>query len=135
MPPDTVARLERVAATEGWDRLVETFMGEVLEVPADEVARIKAAPYWRVWTADAEASLHDLRALSRYRFDAERYRSLRMPVQLLIGTASPHQIYVTDALAAVLPDVRITDLEGQAHEGMTTAPDQFVAAISTFLLD
>jgi len=135
MPPDTVARLERAAATEGWDRLVETFMGEVLQVPADEVARIKATPFWRVWTADAEASLHDLRALSRHRFDAERYRSLRMPVQLLIGTASPRRIYVTDALAAVLPDVRITDLEGQAHEGMTTAPDQFVAAISTFLLE
>jgi hypothetical protein len=56
-----------------------------------------------------------------------------MPVQLLVGTASPRQIYVTDALVAVLPDVRITDLEGQAHESMTTAPDQFVAAISTFL--
>ena len=124
-----------MAATEGWDRLVETFMGEVLEVPADEVAGIKAAPFWRVWTADAEATLHDLRALSRHRFDAERYRSLRMPVQLLIGTASPRRIYVTDALAAVLPDVRITPLEGQAHEGMTTAPDQFVAAISTFLLE
>jgi pimeloyl-ACP methyl ester carboxylesterase len=80
MPADTLARLERVAATEGWDRLVETFMGEVLEVPADEVAGIKAAPFWRVWTADAEATLHDLRALSRHRFDAERYRSLRMPV-------------------------------------------------------
>jgi hypothetical protein len=44
-------------------------------------APIKATPFWRVWTADAEASLHDMRALSRYRFDAERYRSLRMAVQ------------------------------------------------------
>jgi pimeloyl-ACP methyl ester carboxylesterase len=135
MSPDTAARLERVAVTEGWDRLVETFMREILEVPAKVVAGIRGTPFWQVWTADAEASLNDLRALSRHRFDAARYRALRMPVQLLIGTRSPRRIYVTDALAAVLPDVRVTELAGQAHEGMTTAPEQFVAAISAFLLE
>ena len=39
--------------------------------------------------------------------EAARYRSFARPVQLLIGTESPREIYVTDALAAVLPDVRI----------------------------
>jgi pimeloyl-ACP methyl ester carboxylesterase len=134
MPPESVARLERVAAAQGRDALVETFMRDILEVPADEVTAIRRTPFWEVWTRDAEASLNDLRALSRYRFDPERYRALRLPVQLLIGTASPRRLYVTDALAAVLPDARITALESQAHEGMTTAPEQFVAAISTFLL-
>ncbi len=57
-----------------------------------------------------------------------------MPVQLLIGTESPRDLYVTDALAAVLPDVRIDELADQAHEGMTTAPARFVAAITDFLL-
>jgi pimeloyl-ACP methyl ester carboxylesterase len=80
-------------------------------------------------------SLNDVRALSRYRFEADRYRSLDRPVQLLIGTESPRDIYVTDALAAVLPDVRIVELDHQAHEGMTTAPQQFVEAISRFLLE
>jgi pimeloyl-ACP methyl ester carboxylesterase len=135
LPSDTLVRLERVAATEGRDRLVETFMRDVLQVPADQVALIRATPFWRVWTEDAEASLHDIRAVSRHRFDSARYSSLRMPVQLLIGTESPRRLYVTDALAAVLPDARITPLEGQAHEGMTTAPELFVAAISTFLLE
>ena len=135
LPSDTLVRLERVAATEGRDGLVETFMRDVLQVPADQVALIRATPFWRVWTEDAEASLHDIRAVSRHRFDGARYRSLRMPVQLLIGTESPRRLYITDALAAVLHDARITPLEGQAHEGMTTAPEQFVAAISTFLLE
>jgi pimeloyl-ACP methyl ester carboxylesterase len=107
----------------------------VLQVPSADVKGIKATPFWRVWTADAEASLNDLRALSHYRFDADRYRSLNRPVQLLIGSESPGEIYLTDALAAVLPDVRIVALDGQAHEGMTIAPKRFVEAIARFLLE
>jgi pimeloyl-ACP methyl ester carboxylesterase len=57
-----------------------------------------------------------------------------MPVLLLVGSESPREIYVTDALARVLPDVRIVSLDGQAHEGMTTAPEQFVATVSAFLM-
>jgi pimeloyl-ACP methyl ester carboxylesterase len=126
--------LERLAERRDWDALVETFMRDALQVPPAEIRAIKTTPFWQLWTADAEASLNDLRALSRHRFDAARYRSLTRPVQLLIGTQSPRALYFTDALAARLPDARVAELEGQAHEGMTTAPEQFVEAISRFLL-
>jgi pimeloyl-ACP methyl ester carboxylesterase len=76
----------------------------------------------------------DLRALSRYDFKAERFRELRVPVMLQIGTESPRGLYVTDALAAVLPDARIEELPGQAHEGMTTAPEMYAKAVTRFLL-
>jgi hypothetical protein len=39
-----------------------------------------------------------------------------------------------DALAALLPTARVRELAGQAHEGMTRAPAQFVDAVSEFLL-
>ena len=42
--------------------------------------------------------------------------------------------YVTDALAAVLPNARIEELPGQAHEGMTTAPQMYAEAVARFLL-
>jgi pimeloyl-ACP methyl ester carboxylesterase len=141
-PPDpgwataaALAPLERLAARADWDGLVEAFMRELLRMPAGEVEAIRATPFWRVWTADAEATLQDLRALARHRFDAARCRALALPVQLLIGTESAREVYLTDALVAVLPDVRVTALTGQAHEGMTTAPDQFVDAIAAFLLE
>ncbi len=60
--------------------------------------------------------------------------SFEFPVMLQIGTESPRDLYVTDALAAVLPDVRIEELPGQAHEGMTTAPEMYAEAVSRFLL-
>ena len=130
----TVARFEELGQLEDWDGLVETFMLDVILVPPDEVAQIKATPFWNVWTADAKATLCDVRALAAYQFDASRFGMLTMPVLLLVGSESPREIYVTDALAAVLPDVRVATLEGQAHEGMTTNPEQFVDTIARFLL-
>ncbi len=41
---------------------------------------------------------------------------------------------MTDALAAVLPHARLQMLAGQAHEGMTTAPEMYAAAVTEFLL-
>jgi pimeloyl-ACP methyl ester carboxylesterase len=98
------------------------------------LAELRTAELWPPIIADAEASLGDLRALSRYDFNAERFRELRVPVLLQIGTESPRDLYVTDDLAAVLPHVRIEELPGQAHEGMTTAPKMYAEAVSRFLL-
>jgi pimeloyl-ACP methyl ester carboxylesterase len=56
-----------------------------------------------------------------------------MPVLLQTGSESPRHLHVTDALAAVLSDARVGILDGQAHEGMTTAPEQYAAAILRFL--
>lgn len=126
-------RLEALAERGDWDGLVETFMRDGLEVPAAEVAEIKASPFWHVWTADAPATLGDLRALATYAFDPERFRTLAMPVVFLVGSESPRALYATDALAAVLPQARVVTLEGQAHEGMTNAPEQFVATLDRIL--
>lgn len=134
MTPETVARLEAFAVGEDWDGLVEAFMLDALQVPPAEVSEIRSSPFWAVWTADAAATLNDLRAFLGYRFDADRFRGLGVPVQFLIGSESPRDIYLTDDLVAILPDARVDELEGQAHEGMTTAPAQFVDVISSFLI-
>jgi hypothetical protein len=55
-------------------------------------------------------------------------------VVLQIGTESPRDLYATDALAAVVPDVTIQELPGQAHEGMTTAPEMYARLVARVLL-
>jgi pimeloyl-ACP methyl ester carboxylesterase len=130
---EIVDPLEAFAARGDWDGLVETFM-RMLEVPQDEIDEIKTTPFWSTWIADAPATLNDLRAVQHLRFNAEDYRSLTMPVLLIIGSESPRENYVTDPLAAVLPDAGIVALEGTAHEGMTMVPEQFVEKLSEFLL-
>lgn len=133
VPAEVVTHLEQFGRRSDWDGMVHWFMSDVLQVPPDEVTAIRSSPDWSMWTADAPASINDLRAVCACRVDLKRYQALAMPVLLLVGSESPREFYLTDALAAVLPDARIVTLDGQAHEGMTTAPTQFVDAITPFL--
>ncbi|MGD9892116.1 MAG: alpha/beta fold hydrolase [Dehalococcoidia bacterium] len=131
---ELVTRMEGLGSRREWDALVEVFLIDGLQVPPDDVAALRRSAEWSMWTDDAEASLGDMRALVRHTVVPERYRTLTMPALLLAGTESPRDLYLTDALLANLPNARAVDLDGQAHEGMTTAPDQFVDAIAPFLL-
>jgi pimeloyl-ACP methyl ester carboxylesterase len=129
-----LAALEALGRAGDWDGLALRFFGELLAVPASELQALRASELWTPIVSDARASLEDARALSRYAFNAERFRALRVPVLLQVGSESPRGLYVTDALAAVLPDVCIETLPGQAHEGMTTAPAAYAQAVAKFLL-
>jgi pimeloyl-ACP methyl ester carboxylesterase len=106
----------------------------VLSVPVEELEALRVTDLWPPIVADAKASLRDLRAISRYDFEVERFAGLDVPVLLQIGSESPRDLYVTDALARVLPNARIETLPGQAHEGMTTAPEMYAEAVTRFLL-
>ena len=132
--PDALAALETLAAAGAWDQFAFAFFANTLHVPIGELDAVRASELWRPIVADAPASLGDLRAISGYRFDPDRFTALDIPVMLQIGSESPRDLYVTDALAAVLPNARIATLAGQAHEGMTTAPEQYQQATSAFLL-
>ena len=126
--------MEALAQADNWDGLAVTCFRDQPSVPVAELDALRSTALWPPIIADAKASLGDLRALSRYDFNAERFRALRLPVRLQIGTASPRHLSVTDALAAVLPHVRIEALLGQAHVGMTTAPQMDAEAVSRVLL-
>jgi pimeloyl-ACP methyl ester carboxylesterase len=125
--------LRALAQSGDWDGFAMSFFHDILLVPLEELKRLQASELWAPIIADARQTLYDLQALSRYRFDIGRFRGLSMPVLLQIGTESPRDLWVTDALAGVLPDVRIGKLEGQAHEGMTTAPEMYAEAVTEFL--
>jgi pimeloyl-ACP methyl ester carboxylesterase len=118
-----------------WDAFTFSFFRDFLLVPVPELECLRAEGLWAPMVADAKATLGDLRALSRYHFHPERFRSLRMPVLLQYGTESPRHLYATDVLADILPNATVGELEGQAHEAMTTAPKLYAEAVAGFLLE
>jgi pimeloyl-ACP methyl ester carboxylesterase len=132
---DVMESLTALAEDGDWDGVAMSFFRDTLLVPVEELENLRATALWAPIIADAKASLRDLRALHRYDFRPERFSELRMPVLLQVGSESPRNLYVTDSLLAALPDVCIRALEGQAHEGMTTAPRLYAEAVTTFLLE
>jgi pimeloyl-ACP methyl ester carboxylesterase len=131
---ELVATLEALARDERWDEVAVTFFRDGLSVPSDELAALRASDLWPPIVGDAQATLGDLRALVSHDFDPARYRTFRSPVLLQIGEHGPREPYVTAALAAELPDARVEILAGQAHEGMTTAPELYARSVRRFLL-
>ena len=131
---ERLARLERLAQAHDWEQFALTFFRDTLCVPTDELEKLRRTALWPPIVGDARASWNDLLALTGHDFRAESFTTLEVPVMLQVGTRSPREIYITDALAAVLPDVRVKELPGQAHEGMTTAPRMYADAVSRFLL-
>jgi pimeloyl-ACP methyl ester carboxylesterase len=129
-----LSRLKVLAAEHDWDEFAVTFFRDGLLVPAAEVDHLRATELWPPILADAPATVGDIQALTRYEFDAEWFGGLRVPVLLQTGTESPRHLYATDALAAALPDATVAELAGQAHEGMTTAPEMYAEAVTGFLL-
>jgi pimeloyl-ACP methyl ester carboxylesterase len=130
---EQMEKLENLARASDWEAFVTAFFRDTLAVHAEEIEKLHATEPWNTIVADAEASLHDLRALSRYQFEPESFRNLGMPIMLQIGTESPRELYVTDTLAPVLPDVQIEAFHGQAHEAMNTAPLQYGNSVLRFL--
>lgn len=132
LAPELLETLENVAAAGDWDQFASRFFRVGLSVPAAVLDDMRASDGWRALVADAPATLGDLRALSRYTFTPARYSGLFMPIALQVGTESPRDLYVTDALAEVLPARTLQMLEGQAHEAMTTAPEMYAQAVLRF---
>lgn len=129
-----LARLESHAGTGNWDGLAMAFFHEELKVSREVIEDLRASGVWSAIVADAEASMADIRAICRYAFDPVRFSDLRIPVLLQIGTESPRELFATDALAAVLPEARVEELPGQAHEAMQTAPELYAGSVTRFLL-
>lgn len=129
-----VERLEVFGRSGDFDGLATSFFGDTLQVPAADLAALRASELWPPIVSDAPASLRDLRALARHTVESEALRRLRMPVLLQIGSESPRDFYLTDALIAALADARVDELENQAHEGMTTAPARYAESVVRFLV-
>lgn len=133
LTPAHCTELERLGEHGEWDALAWTFFSEVVEVPLADLTAYRASDDWAGVVADAPATLDDLSALSRHSFDLARCAGLTMPVLLQTGSESPPHLWMTDLLARHLPVSRVEVLEGQAHEGMTTGPDQYAESVIRFL--
>lgn len=134
IPANFLERLRTLADADRWDNLAATFFREGLGVPREELAGLRESPLWPPIVQDAPATIQDLLALATTPFHAADFANLSVPVLLQIGTASPRETFLTDSLAAALPDARIGALEGEAHEAMTTAPEDYARAVTDFLL-
>jgi len=131
-----LARMEAMMRSGDREGALTTFMREIVMISADEVAAMKARPSWAGLLATVETSVRQDRALSQYRFDPARARTITVPTLLMAGsrTASPEVKQSIDSLRQTLPHHTLRIFEGQEHNAMDAIPQEFAATLSSFLL-
>ncbi len=116
------------------EEIVLEFLRTGPRVPEQDIERLKQSPIWPHIVALTPSLAPELDAAAGYEFDASRYSTLDIPLLLLLGSHSPPVLReVSDALADVVPNVRMTVLEGQQHAANYDAPDLFAAEVRSFL--
>ena len=128
-------RMETMIHAGEREQALVTFLREIVLISPDEIATMKRQPSWSGRVSGIDVQIREIRALSKYRFDAKRMRALEVPTLLLTGskTASPQLKQATNSLMETLPRRTLVVLEGQEHNAMDKIPQQFAETVTNFL--
>lgn len=119
------------------EQALVTFLQEIVMVSPKQIEEMKARSSWAGQVADIGKQIREIRALDRYRFNADRMRGVKIPTLLLTGskTASPGLKRAISSLMDCLPNRSLIVFEGQEHNAMDLVPQEFAETVTKFLLD
>lgn len=110
------------------------FFHEIVRTPPPELAAMQAGPNWPARIAAVHTIHRELQSIDRYVFEPGRFRTLQIPVLLLLGSESPPRRHrIAEMLHTSLSGSKIEILQGQQHSAMRTAPELFVRELVRFL--
>jgi pimeloyl-ACP methyl ester carboxylesterase len=133
-PPSLVHRLEALLAAGERDELLALFLRDVAGLLSDQIELMRSLPAWEARLAAAPTLPREERATREYAFDPDRFRALRVPTLLLLGSESPAVFRAAgEAVQAALPDCRIVVMPGQRHVAMDTGTELFTGEVLRFL--
>jgi len=136
LPPGVEERMDALLAEGKREAVLETFFREVVRMPEDEFAVYRALPAWQARIAAAHTITREIRGELGAPFDPEQAAKITVPILMLVGGDSPDVIKGDyETVAAALPDVRTTVLEGQQHIAIDLIPELFAEHVVAFLRD
>jgi pimeloyl-ACP methyl ester carboxylesterase len=128
-------RMEKMIQAGDREQALLTFLREIVMVSPEGIAAMKSQAVWPHRVAGIDIQIREIRAASKYRFDAKRTRKLKIPTLLLAGskTASPQLKQAINSLMDALPERTLVVFEGQEHNAMDRIPEQFAETVMNFL--
>lgn len=128
-------RMARLIESGKREEATQLFLREIVKMSPGEVETLKSRPAWMSRVASIDIQVREIRALTKYRFDARRMRKLKTPTLLLTGsnTASPELKQAIASLTETLPNQTLSVFEGEGHNAMDNIPQRFVEVVISFL--
>jgi len=129
-------RMEKMIRAGDREQALVTFLREIVMITPEGIVAMKAQESWSSRIAGIDIQIREIRSVSKYRFDAERVKRLKVPTLLLVGsaTASPQLKQAINSLMESLPNRTLVMFEGQEHNAMDRIPQQFAETVTGFLL-
>jgi pimeloyl-ACP methyl ester carboxylesterase len=132
---NTIDQMQELIDTGENEAALEMMFREIVKMPEHELAAYRKLPMWQGRILMAPTLPRELAVDLSYRFDAHRFKDLRVPTLLLLGGDSPGFVkQTTERVNSALPNSKIMILTGQQHIAMDTNPDLFVREVLNFLL-
>jgi pimeloyl-ACP methyl ester carboxylesterase len=121
IPADFVAHLDELRAEDRRGDAVAYFMTTGVGLSPEEVAQMRAAPFWPGLEALAHTLPYDGRVVGFDRPDrslpVERWKAIEIPVLVMAGGESAERMRnAARAVAEALPDATYRSLPGQTHQ-------------------
>jgi pimeloyl-ACP methyl ester carboxylesterase len=128
-------RMEALIRDGSREQALVTFLRDIVKLSPPEIAAMQRQAAWPGRVSGIDVQIREIRALTKYRFDAQRMRTFQVPTMLLTGskTASPQLKQAIDSLMDTLPRRTRVVFEGQEHNAMDQIPQQFVETVTKFL--
>jgi pimeloyl-ACP methyl ester carboxylesterase len=134
VPADLPDRIRSHVAAGDRDAAMEAFMRDGMWLTEAEIQRARGSERWRDQLRYVETAADDVHIARSYVLEPERLATVRVPVLLLVGGASPDWMKLgVEKFGEALPDARIEVVEGQGHNAQFSAPDLLAARIRSFL--
>jgi len=135
--PDGFAnRLDELLAAGDREGTLELAYRTIAGMSDQQIQHLRGQPEWPNRVAAAHTVPRELRLPPDDMFDPEQAASISASTLLLVGSESPAPYRASaEAVAAVVPHVRIKILEGQGHAADILAPAMFAEHVVGFLLE
>jgi pimeloyl-ACP methyl ester carboxylesterase len=134
-PPGWIDAQAQALADGDVDGVVRAVLGDILDMPAQDIEARRATPRWAEYRAAAPLVLREARVEDAWVYRRSDFDALQARTLLVAGSASGSALAdATAQAAAAIPGARRLALEGHGHLAHLTAPALLARVIRDFAL-
>ncbi|MET7519394.1 alpha/beta hydrolase [Streptomyces sp. NPDC005480] len=133
---DAIARFEEAVQAGDLDQALTLGLRNFLKFPDEAIEEFRQTPFWAIRASMTPTWAREMRAMDGFGDDLTRFAALDIPTLLVIGELSPRWLTdVSRRLHRALPDARLVEIPGEAHDAFLTGPHALADAIAAFAAD
>ncbi len=131
--PEVEAYRQAIAAGDP-EKALEIGITRIVGVPQSQFEAMRANPMFPMFKALAPGWVREIQQIERLGTSLDRYRAIESPVLMLLGTGTSDSLKDSTAkLTRTLPNARVSELAGEGHGALRTAPELVAERIREFL--